>query len=98
MIAEKVGRSLNQSCVDSFPRCPTSLIDFFSSYSSKSEVDHIATEGSFVNLKNPHLEMSKNMEHSHSSITNKLIDRKFLIEKGATSVRKKDPFGMENRL
>ncbi|XP_046641338.1 uncharacterized protein LOC124326496 isoform X2 [Daphnia pulicaria] len=68
LIAKKVGRSLNQSCVDSFPRCPISLIDFFSSYST-SEVDHIATEDSFVNLKNPHLEMSKKMEHSsHSSI------------------------------
>lgn len=98
MIAEKVGRSLNQSCADSFPRCPVSLSDFFSS-NNTGEVDDTATKGSFVNLNSPHPDMSENLEHSsHSSITNKPADHEFLIEKDATSVRKKDPLGMENGL
>ena len=98
LIAEKVGRSLNQSCADSFPRCPVSLSDFFSSKGSEEANDE-ANQASLTHLKNPQPEISENLEQNHSSTTNSLLaDHEIVIEKDATSVRKKNPFGMENAI
>jgi hypothetical protein len=97
LIAEKVGRSLNQSCADSFPRCPMSLYDFFSSKSSEADDDQI-NQASLINSNNTEQEASENLEYSHSSTTNHLTDHEISIEKDATSARKKNPFGMENAI
>lgn len=88
LIAERVGHSHNQSCSESFPRCPLSLFDVFRSYGTN---DHDDT----INKINP-ADSKKNQEISENSMAWMSNNyQQNWIEKDLTSVPKKHPFGME---
>ena len=86
LIAERVGHSSNQSCSDSFPRCPTSLFDVFHPFGTNHHVDEIS-QTKPLNSKTDQKMLKKKSDWTPKSIA---------TTNQQTSVPKKHPFGMEN--
>ncbi|XP_057378784.1 uncharacterized protein LOC130700814 [Daphnia carinata] len=100
LVAEKVGRSLNQSCSDSFPRCPLSLFEYFRSYGTSSAANDATNHDDVLNPSSIS-EDAQPLRHSSSDTrddngANRKMKMK--VENDATSVRKKHPFRMGNEI
>ncbi|KAI9563742.1 hypothetical protein GHT06_011206 [Daphnia sinensis] len=96
--AEKVGRSLNQSCSDSFPRCPLSLIEYFRSYGTNNSANNVAYRDDILDPSSISIAIAP-LEHSSSETRHdKVAGHHMKMENEATSIRKKHPFGMGNEI
>lgn len=98
LMAEKVGRSLNQSCSDSFPRCPLSLFEYFRSYGTSSAANDAANRDEILEPSSIPEEIEPLKHSSFATRDDNGADHQMKMENDATSVRKKHPFGVGNEI